>query len=80
MEMNSFAPRAVVFCRGGGGDTVPRAVFETELNETSALPRSLVLNLVDHVRSLMGQLEIAGKPAKPDLIVHRAVDFKNYKR
>lgn len=57
---------------------VPRTVFETELNGTSALMRSLVLNLIHHVRSLMAQLESVGTPAKPDVVIHRAIDFKNY--
>jgi CRP-like cAMP-binding protein len=58
---------------------VPRAVFETELGGTSALMRSLVLNLINHVRSLIGQLEAARALAKPDVIVHKAIDYKNYK-
>lgn len=58
---------------------VPRNVFEIELNGTSALMRSLVLNLINHIRSLITQLEAAGTIAKPDVIVHRAVDFKTYK-
>ncbi|MCD6073324.1 MAG: hypothetical protein K0Q70_207 [Rhodospirillales bacterium] len=58
---------------------VPRAVFETELGGTSALMRSLVINLINHIRSLIGQLEAARISAKPDVIVHKAIDFKNYK-
>ena len=58
---------------------VPRAVFETELSGTSALMRSLVHNLIHHVHSLIAQLEAAGPAAKPDVIVHRAIDFKRYK-
>lgn len=58
---------------------VPRNVFEIELNGTSALMRSLVLNLISHIRSLITQLEAAGTIAKPDVIVHRPIDFKTYK-
>ena len=57
---------------------VPRNVFEIELNGTSALMRSLVLNLIHHVRSLIVQLEAAGTVAKPDVIVHKAINFKKY--
>lgn len=58
---------------------VPRAVFQTELNGTSALMQSLVINLISHVRSLMSQLDAAGKPAKPDVVIHQPIDFKRYK-
>ena len=58
---------------------VPREVFQTELNGTSALMRSLVHNLISHIRSLMAQLESAGSEAVPDVIIHKAIDFKNYR-
>jgi CRP/FNR family cyclic AMP-dependent transcriptional regulator len=58
---------------------VPRAVFETELNGTSALMRSLVLNLIHHVHSLIAQLEAAGPGKKPGVIIHKAINFKKYK-
>ena len=58
---------------------IPRTVFETELKGTSALMRSLVLNLINHVRSLIMQLEHARTSAKSDVIVHEAIDFKNYR-
>jgi hypothetical protein len=41
--------------------------------------RSLVINLINHIRSLIAQLEAAGGSAKPDVVVHKAIDFKNYK-
>ena len=58
---------------------VPRTVFETELNGTSALMRSLVLNLINHVRSLIAQLQAARATAKPGVVVHQPLDFKHYK-
>jgi CRP-like cAMP-binding protein len=58
---------------------VPRAVFESELSGTSALLRSLVYNLISHVRSLIIQLEDARGVSKPDVIIHEAVDFKHYR-
>ena len=57
---------------------VPQIVFDSELKGSSALMQSLVINLIGHIRSLMGQLDDARKV--PDVIFHRPTDHKTYTR
>ncbi len=60
---------------------VPQIVFDSELQGSSALMRSLVINLIAHIRSLMGQLEDAKKvDVEPDVIFHYPSDHKTYSR
>ncbi|MFP6711723.1 MAG: hypothetical protein VB913_08540 [Rhodospirillales bacterium] len=43
--------------------------------------RSLVINLIAHIRSLMGQLDDARKTdEEPDVIFHYPTDHKTYER
>ncbi len=57
---------------------VPQLVFQNELNGSSALMRAMVLNLISHIRSLMVQMDAAGKPAQPGVVFHKPTNFKNY--
>ena len=60
---------------------VPQVVFDSELQGSSALMRSLVINLIGHIRSLMGQLEAAKKVDEElDVIFHYPSDHKTYTR
>jgi CRP/FNR family transcriptional regulator, cyclic AMP receptor protein len=60
---------------------VPQVVFDSELQGSSALLRSLVLNLVGHIRSLMAQLDEAKKvDEEPDVVFHYPSDHKTYSR
>jgi len=60
---------------------VPQKVFDSELQGSSALMRSLVINLIAHIRSLMGQLDDARKTdEEPDVIFHYPTDHKTYER
>ena len=60
---------------------VPQVVFDSELQGSSALMQSLVINLIAHIRSLMHQLEEAKKAdVEPDVIFHYPSDHKTYSR
>lgn len=58
---------------------VPNLVFETELNGSSALMRSLVHNLIGHTRSLMDRLDQGEEEDEvPKAIFHYPDDHKTY--
>ncbi|MAF48157.1 MAG: cyclic nucleotide-binding domain-containing protein [Rhodospirillales bacterium] len=59
---------------------VPQEAFQSELDSSSALMKSLVINLIRHIRSLMDQLDDATKnSAPPDVVFHQPESFKSYK-
>ena len=61
---------------------VPQEAFESELNGPSDFLKSLVANLIRHIRSLMVQLdEASANPdaAQPDVIFHQPESFNSYK-
>lgn len=61
---------------------VPEVVFQSELDDSSALLKSLVLNLIGHIRSLMAQLEEARQNGEkePEVVFHYPKSFKEYER
>ncbi len=60
---------------------VPHKVFESELSDSSALMRSLVHNLIGHIRSLMDKLgEDEEEDEVPAAIYHIPEDFKTYRQ
>jgi hypothetical protein len=59
---------------------VPQEAFQSELNGSSALLKSLVANLIRHIRSLMEQLDEARiKTVEPDVVFHQPESFNSYK-
>ncbi len=59
---------------------VPHRVFESELTDSSALMRSLVHNLIGHIRSLMDKLdEDEEEDEVPAVIYHVPDDYKTYR-
>ena len=59
---------------------VPQEAFESELNGSSALLKSLVANLIRHIRSLMEQLDASNaKTIEPDVVFHQPESFNSYK-
>ena len=84
MALISDKPRTAT--ASAKGDTVcflvPQLVFQSELDEASALMKSLVLNLIGHIRSLMAQLEEARQNGEeePDVIFHDPKSFKEYEK
>jgi CRP-like cAMP-binding protein len=61
---------------------MPQEAFESELNGSSAFLKSLVANLIRHIRSLMVQLdEASANPdaAQLDVIFHQPESFNSYK-
>jgi len=60
---------------------VPKLVFQAELDGSSALMKSLVINLISHVRSLMERLEAGEEEDEtPGVIFHYPSDHKTYTR
>ncbi len=83
MALISDKPRSATAMAAGETTCVlvPQVVFDSELQGSSALLRSLVINLIAHIRSLMAQLDDARKSdVKPDVIFHHPSDHKTYTR
>jgi CRP-like cAMP-binding protein len=58
---------------------VPQEAFQSELDGSSALMKSLVINLIRHIRSLMDQLDdVTKNAAPPDVVFHQPTSFKSY--
>ena len=59
---------------------VPHEAFESELNGSSALLKSLAANLIHHIWYLMEQLDAANAyTAEPDVVFHQPENFNSYK-
>ena len=59
---------------------VPQEASQSELKLSNALYKSLVANLIRHIRSLRTQLdEVNGKDSPPDMVYHQRECFEAFR-